>query len=87
MNNSGLHLGYLSRISRAVNPYLYHPLSEGKFAVLNQWAWTWYQHTRAPWMSAPGGSVTALIRRIKSDAMFYEYPTSDKIPYFTNKPI
>ena len=87
MNNSGLHLGFLSRRKRCINPWLFHPLKESTFIVLNKWSWTWFQHTRAPWMSASGvGSVTALIRRARENAMLYPYPKPHQIPFYANSP-
>ena len=73
IHNSGVHLS-AGPHGHVWNPYLFHPLPEGSILRLTKWSHTWYKHSRAPWMSAPGGSVTAIFRFVRENATFYPYP-------------
>ena len=73
-NHSGLHLSCHGQHGHPINPWLYHPLIEGSVIELNQWSFTYYTHCRFSWMSAPGGSITGILRDIIEKPLFHKYP-------------
>ena len=73
-NNSGLHLSCHGVTGHPIHPYFYHPLMEGSLLELTKWTFTYWHHSRFPWMSKDGGSITGIFRDVVSNPIYHQYP-------------
>ena len=87
--NSGVHFGYQSRRKRSINPYLFHPLYEGDFLIVDKYAFNWFDHCKMHWMNSDtNGSITTILRRFRPEAMWYPYPrtfVTNNVPLYTEE--
>ena len=73
--DSGLSFSCSHQWWEVSNPYLFHPMEVGMTIEPFEFGFTWYKHSKAPWMNQDSkASISAIFRHIAPYATIHSYP-------------